>query len=126
MAGDQIQPYDAFLSYDPADAAWVETWLLPRLQNAGLAIATALDFDLGVSRPINVERLTATSRHILLVLSPPWLNSDWRQFEALLAQADDPAGMLAHTIPLLRQPCTPPRRIALLEAADFTGPAERW
>jgi hypothetical protein len=39
--------YDAFLSYDPADAELAEDWLLPRLQEAGLKIATADDFALG-------------------------------------------------------------------------------
>ncbi|MEO7910839.1 MAG: toll/interleukin-1 receptor domain-containing protein [Roseiflexaceae bacterium] len=126
MAGDLTHTYDAFLSHDPADAAWVETWLLPRFQSAGLAIATAMDFDVGVPRLVNIERLTDASRHTLLVLSPAWLNSDWRQFEALLAQTADPAGILARTIPLLQQPCTLPRRIAMLEYADFTGSADRW
>jgi hypothetical protein len=43
--------YDAFLSYDPADAAWVESWLVPRLVAAGLRIATTADFAIGVPAP---------------------------------------------------------------------------
>jgi hypothetical protein len=121
-----MQMYDAFVSHDPADAGWVDTWLLPRLQSAGLAIATAIDFELGVPRLVNIERFIDASRHTLLVLSPAWLDSDWRQFEALLAQTADPAGMLSRTIPILHQPCQLPRRIALLESADFTGSIDRW
>src|SRR6187401_219897 len=121
-----MQTYDAFLSYDPADAGWVESWLLPRLQSAGLAISTAMDFELGVPRLVNIERLIDASRHTLLVLSPAWLENDWRQLDALLTQTADPAGMLARTVPLLHQPCAPPRRIAMLEYADFSTAADRW
>jgi predicted transcriptional regulator len=118
--------YAAFLSYDPTDAAWVEGWLLPRLQNAGLKIATADDFVLGRSRLVNVEHMVDDSQHTLCVLSPAWLNNEWSVFDALLSQTADPGGMIQRTIPLRRQPCELPRRIAMLEAADFTGSDDRW
>jgi hypothetical protein len=118
--------YDAFLSYDPADEEWVENWLLPRLQNAGLKIATADDFALGRSRLVNIEHMLDDSRHTLCVLSPAWLKSEWSVFDALLSQTADPGGMIQRTIPLRRQPCELPRRIAMLAAADFTGPETRW
>jgi hypothetical protein len=118
--------YDAFLSYDPADAAWAEGWLLPRLQNAGLKIATADDFVLGCSRLVNVEHMLDDSRHTLCVLSPAWIASEWNNFEALLSQSSDPASLLLRTIPLRRQLCDVPRRIAMLESADFTGSTDRW
>jgi tetratricopeptide (TPR) repeat protein len=118
--------YDAFLSFDPADAEWVERWLLPRLQDADLTIATAFDFALGRPRLINIEQTIDASRHTLLVLSPAWLASQWNMFAALLSQTSDPEGLLQRTIPLLHQPCELPRRIAMLDAADFTGASDRW
>lgn len=125
---DQPAPpaYDAFVSAALADAPWVESWLLPRLESAGLRIATADDFTIGVSRLVNIERMTDASRHTLCVITPAWLNSDWQQFEALLTQSADPAGMAARLLPLLRENCALPRRLAHLEPANFTGPAERW
>src|SRR6185436_7077639 len=38
----------------------------------------------------------------------------------------DPAGLRGRTIPLLRQPCQPPRYLSMLEPADFSGSEERW
>jgi tetratricopeptide (TPR) repeat protein len=117
--------YDAFLSFDPADAAWVERWLLPRLERAGLSIATTFDFALGRPRLINIEQTVAASRHTLLVLSPAWLGSAWSAFEGLLIQTSDPTGLRQRLIPLLHQPCDLPSRIAMLDAADFTGSAQQ-
>ncbi len=34
--------YDVFISYSPPDREWVDTWLLPRLERAGLR--TAVDY----------------------------------------------------------------------------------
>jgi hypothetical protein len=118
--------YDAFLSYDPADAEWVEGWLLPRLQKARLKIATADDFVLGRPRLVNIEHMVDESWHTLCVLSPAWLISEWSMFDELLSHTADPTGMKQRIIPLRRQACELPRRIAMLDAADFTGPAERW
>jgi hypothetical protein len=57
----------------------------------------------------------------LLVLSPAWVRSDWTAYEALLSQQKDPTGMLQRTLPVLRELCEPPQRIAMLTYADLTG-----
>ena len=36
--------YDVFISYSHADAGWVWEWLVPRLSNVGLQVATERDF----------------------------------------------------------------------------------
>jgi predicted NACHT family NTPase len=72
-----------------------------------------------------MERAVDHSRHTLLVLTPAWVNSEWTAFEGLLTQTTDPAARRRRLIPLLLQPCQPPRRIALLTYGDFTR-REAW
>ena len=117
-----IESYDAFISYSHHDESWVWSWLAPRLKESGLAVCTDREsFDVGVPSLVNMERAVAASRHTLLVLSPAWVASEWTAYEALLAQQKDPAGLLQRTLPLLREPCEPPDRIAMLTYADLTG-----
>jgi TIR domain len=113
--------YDVFISFSHADATWVREWLQPRLEAAGLRVCIDWrDFDVGVPSLENMERAVNHSRHTLLVLTPAWVASEWTAFEELLTQTTDPAARRRRLIPLLLQPCRPPRRIAMLTYADFT------
>ena len=115
-------PYDVFISYSHADSDWVFEWLVPRLKDAGLKVCTDQEsFELGVPALINMENAVATSRHTLLVLTPAYLASEWTMYEQILTQTQDPIGLRQRTIPVLRQPCQPPMRIAMLTYADLTG-----
>ena len=115
-------PYDVFISYSHADSDWVFEWLVPRLKAAGLKVCTDQEsFELGVPALINMENAVATSRHTLLVLTPAYLASEWTMYEQILTQTQDPIGLRQRTIPVLRQPCEPPMRIAMLTYADLTG-----
>jgi hypothetical protein len=119
-------PYDVFISYSHADDTWVWEWLRPRLEAAGLRVCLdRRDFDIGVASLVNMERAVDRSRHTLLVLTPAWVASEWTDFEALLTQTADPAARHRRLIPLLLQPCQPPRRIALLTYGNFTR-REAW
>jgi|WetSurMetagenome_2_1015567.scaffolds.fasta_scaffold70154_2 hypothetical protein len=115
-------PYDVFISYSHTDSDWVWDWLVPRLKAAGLKVCTDREsFALGVPALINMENAVATSRHMLLVLTPAYLASEWTMYEQILTQTQDPIGLRQRTIPVLRQPCEPPMRIAMLTYADLTG-----
>ncbi len=118
---DQLPTYDVYISYSDADKEWVRSWLLTRLEAAKLRVCIDFrDFDIGVPRPINIERAVDNSGHTLLVLTPSWVKSAWTEFEAILTQTSDPAILRRRLLPLLLEPCKPPRRIAMLTYADFT------
>lgn len=114
--------YDVFISYSHTDEAWVWEWLIPRLKAAGLAVCTDREsFEIGIPALINMENAVDTSRHTLLVLTPAYLASEWTMYEQLLTQSQDPSGLRRRTLPVLRQPCKLPLRIAMLTYADLTG-----
>jgi len=118
--------YDVFISYSHADRAWVRDELLPRLEGAGLRVCIDdRDFEIGVPSLINMERAVDDSRHTLVVLTPAWIESQWTEFESLLAGTADPAGRRRKLIPLMLKSCKLPPRISMLTYADFTRSLER-
>jgi hypothetical protein len=126
MAGQTEYQYDVFVSYSHNDRTWVCDELLPRLEEDGLRVCVdARDFEIGVPSLVNMERAVDNSRHTLAVLTPAWVESQWTEFESLLVGTADPAGRAGRLLPLMLQPCQPPRRIAMLTYADFTQPASR-
>lgn len=118
--------YDVFISYSHRDEKWVQSWLLPHLESAGLSVCIdSRDFDIGLPSIVNMERAAERSRHTLLVLTPSWVKSEWTSFESLLVQTEDPAGLRRRIIPLMLEQCELPKRIAMLTYANFTVP-DRW
>lgn len=62
----------------------------------------------------------SSSRHVLLVLTPNWIEDKWNQFEGLLVRGEDPSGSDLRTLPVLREYCKIPNHISILYHADFT------
>lgn len=113
-------PYDVFISYSHADQDWVWNWLIPRLKAEGLILCTDQEsFDIGVPSLVNMENAVLASRHTLLVLTPAYMNSQWTLYEQILAQTQDPIGQRQRTLPVLREPCELPPRIAMLTYVDL-------
>lgn len=121
MAEQPEYPYDVFVSYSPEDRAWVEKWLLPRLEQAELRVFDHDDFIVGMPRLENIERAVELSRRTIVVLTPAWLASEWNAFEAMLVRASDPAARRRRLIPVLLKPCELPDALRALEPADFTA-----
>jgi hypothetical protein len=114
--------WDIFISYSHKDKDWVHNWLAPRLGQAGVTVCTdSGSFDVGVPVMANIEAAILACRHILLVLTPAWLESEWTACEALMAQYRDPANLRQMILPVLREPCYPPARLGMLSYADLTG-----
>ena len=113
--------YDVFISYSHADADWVWDWLVPRLKAEGLTVCTDQEsFDIGVPSLINMENAVLASRHTLLVLTPAYVASQWTMYEQILTQTQDPIGLRQRTLPVLREPCELPPRIAMLTYVDLS------
>ena len=60
-------------------------------------------------------------RHVLPVMTPNWLKSDWTAFEVMLAE--DPTGRRDRLTPVLLETCDlPPRIKAVRNFANLTDP----
>jgi len=116
--------YDAFISYSSRERVWVNQNLLHPLESASLKICVDYrDFDVGVPSLINMEQAIERSRKTLLVITPSWIQSQWTQFECLLAQVQDPAARGQRLLPLLVEKTELPRRLSMLTYLDFTDPS---
>jgi hypothetical protein len=124
-AGSQFQ-YDVFISYSHKDKNWVTNEFLPELEKAGLqVIIDDRDFSIGKPSIQNMVEAIERVRHIIAVLTPNWVASDWTGFEGYLVMTADPIGKQKRLLPLMLEPCKPPPHIAFLTYADFTDPARR-
>jgi hypothetical protein len=118
---DQFK-YDAFISYSNRDKEWVRDWLLLRLEEEGLRVCVDFrDFEPGAPSVTEMERAVLQSRKTLLVLTPSYLDSEWAEFENILAATLDPAARQRRVIPLLLEQCELPLRICSLTYLDFAG-----
>ena len=110
---------DVFLSYSHKDAIWVRGKLLPRLEEHGYSVTVdSRDFRGGSLSVEEMEKAVLTSRRVLLVLTPSYLDSDWGRFENAMAQTTDPA-VQRKIIPILRESCAVPLRLKILHYRDL-------
>jgi tetratricopeptide (TPR) repeat protein len=115
-----------FISYSHQDREWVENWLMPRLEEAGLEVCIDFrDFEVGIPSLVNMERAVDTCNKTLLILTTKWIESQWTNFEALMIQAEDPAGLKGRILPLMLEKCEPPKRLSIFTYADFTD-KNKW
>lgn len=118
--------YDVFISHSPADREWVDAWLLPRLEQAGLGVCVDYrDFVAGTPRIQSIERAVASSRRTVAILTPDWLASEWNAFEDVLVRSLDPAAVRRRLIPVKLKACELPESLAALESVDLTA-ERRW
>lgn len=115
--------YDVFVSYSHKDVIWVNGWLVPRLESFGVSVCVDYrDFEPGAPSLNEMERAVQTSRKILLVISSNFLESEWTEFEALMAQTLDPAARKRRVIPLLLEKTELPLRLSTLTYLNFSNP----
>ena len=77
--------YDVFISYSPADEDWVDEWLLPHLQRAGLRAQSSYLLVGGAPKVENLADAISHSRRTVVVLTPEWVNDRWQAFAGALA-----------------------------------------
>jgi tetratricopeptide (TPR) repeat protein len=115
---------DVFISYSSKDKEWVRGELLNRIEQAGLkAFIDFRDFTPGAPSIKGCERGVLECRKILLILTPNYIESEWCEFEGVMAQTLSPANRDLRIIPLLKTRCEKPLRIGTLTHIDFTDGA---
>lgn len=118
--------FDVFISYSHCDLDWVRTWLLPRLESAGLRVCIDFrDFKMGIPIFDNMSDAATQSRKTLFVMTPNWTTSEFGRFEALVTQTIDPIGRKGRLLPLMLKDCDLPASLQILTCADFKDP-DNW
>lgn len=94
--------YDVFISYSHKDEERADKTLRQYLDDTGLKVCIDYrDFEPGKMALLNMQDAAKQSKHIVLVLTRNWLNSEWSLFEGLMGGTEDPAGLKKKLIPLL-------------------------
>ena len=115
--------YDVFLSYrhrDP-EKAWVRKTLVSRLRGEGLRVCLDVDdFRPGEALIHEMERAVEESRYTAAVLTPAYLESNFTDFENLVAQHLGLEQSERRLIGILREPCRPRLGVRSLLMLDMT------
>ncbi len=102
--------YDVFVSYrqrEP-DKGWVRKQLVPQLELLGLRVCVDYrDFRLGAMLIKEMERAVVTSRYTLAVLSPQYLQSNFTEFENLIAEHLGLEAGSRRLLIVMREECQP-------------------
>ncbi|MFC1942546.1 TIR domain-containing protein [Chloroflexota bacterium] len=97
--------YDVFLSHSSKDNDFVRI-LDRRLQAVGIrSFFDEADVPWGGNIPASIEQAVDNSRHLILVLSPDAVESEWVDMERYIAIFRSPAGRKGLILPLLRREC---------------------
>ncbi|NEQ67193.1 MAG: TIR domain-containing protein [Symploca sp. SIO2D2] len=118
--------YDVFISYRAKgqDKTWVRKTLLPYLESEGLRVYLEFYFPLGVPVITSMERAIQQSRYTLLVLSPAYLESSYREFEGLVAQHLGLEESQYRLLPIMCEKCIPRLGLRVLPLLDMTDEEE--
>jgi hypothetical protein len=116
--------YEAFVSYNKADVKFAEK-LVKRIEKEcvnGQPIKVFFaewDIEPGENILLKIEKAESSSHFIIPIMSPDWLKSDWTTLERVIPVHDDPAGLKARIIPIMRRSCEPPPSMRILRWLNF-------
>jgi hypothetical protein len=121
----QAWTYDLFISAVDADKGWVEGYLISELEKAEIRCISESDFNLGVPRINEFERVIQQSRYTLLVISQAYLADDLTRFTDILAQSYGEQVGTWPVIPLtLQEGLQLPPRLKMLKGLKATTSAQ--
>ncbi|XP_078592209.1 myeloid differentiation primary response protein MyD88-B-like [Branchiostoma floridae x Branchiostoma japonicum] len=127
-AEDRTQyEYDLFISCHVKQLPWIIEMLLPALEDPPLSLKVYVFERNSLPGEVIADALATaahTSRKSILVFTQDYLQEEWNQFEANMAQATSP-GCNTRCIPLKLHPCQIPDRFQSYHPLDCTSPIMR-
>jgi hypothetical protein len=117
--------YDVYISYNKADLKFARK-LADRIERQHIkgelikVFFDEWDIEPGENILLKIEEAEPSSRFIVLIMSPEWLESNWTTLERVIPVYDDPSGLKGRIIPIMRRRCEPPPSIRILKWLDFT------
>jgi len=111
--------YDVFLSHNHAQKDWTRKLARELDEKAVKPWFDEWCVPAGTVASIGMERGIKESCHVLLVLSPEFLFSEWTDYETQIATLISPANRDRKLIPILYSTCEVPERFARIAWIDF-------
>jgi hypothetical protein len=114
--------HDVFVSYSHDDDDWVHETLLPRFKTEDISAVCDLDMPVGALVQNWIGEKIQRSRHIVCVMSPPWVSSVWTREEVSAG-----FGRAGHAtiLPVLLKPCEVPLLLSTRLYSDLTTTGSR-
>ncbi len=109
--------YHAFISSNSNDSSWARK-LAQSLCQRGLRIFDEASIKYGADIILAIENGIKSSRHVILILTPHALSSEWVALETSLALSRDPHSADRTLIPVLREDCEIPPRLQGIKYLD--------
>ena len=120
--GENEMEYELFISYSHDDKEKVNL-LIERLRADGFRLWVDEEQIGGGDqlRKVMVDGIKQ-SAHVMICLSPSYLEKKWTTFESAVNQAMDPDNRDHRTIPVIIEPCEIPAEYCWLCCPDLTSP----
>ncbi len=112
--------YDVFLSYNHAQKDWTRALAEDLEENGIKAWLDEWCLRSGTVSSLGMEQGIEESCHVVLILSPEFLLSEWTNFETQMALVLSPANHGRKIIPLVHSTCKVPPSIARISWLDFS------
>jgi hypothetical protein len=116
--------YDFFVIETTVAEAWCRDYLLPELTKNGTRTISLFNMKPGNNRIDAIEHLVTSSRFVLPVLSPEFLNDNVASFATALAISNDLDKRRRSVVPLIFHPVDCPLILSVWVGLDFTDPDE--
>lgn len=100
--------YDAFISFEESQRAWVEKTLVPGLRKLGVKVSLEADYGLGEAWVDEAARVVESSRFTIAVITPAYFTSGFRAYQQVLALHLTAETGRSRFIPILRGATTLP------------------
>lgn len=113
---------NVFISYSRADCLEFAQELHRRLVRDGVeCFLDKASIDWGENWELALETAVRDCDHVLVVLSPGYVTSEWAQLERTAAMLEDPNNVKRKLLPLLRRACHPAAFLQTLQSIDVSS-----
>jgi hypothetical protein len=110
-----------FISYSPADEAWVEEQLKPKLKERKVKYGDGFDLRGGLPKLNEIEQMIKKCHRTILVLSPQYLKDSWELYNSGMVLSFGLNSQRWLAVPVVALPCNVPEHLQMLVNIDLSN-----